>query len=395
MMNWKSYIHEAAQFILSKDGSSNNNSLDLKKKVRLLTNYLKKGTYTFSEWIPSAQPKKDGSYRIIIKPSLNDRIVLRAISSYLSRKLKTEFSLVDDVSFAYQKGKGVRDALLQLKSIYNNGDVILKIDICKFFDNINKDKVIKLLQDYNLDKSIGSLIINSLSPSLRNNEYANEARIQIKNGIPQGNAISAILSNLILLEFDKKTKNMQYLMVRYADDMVFVCKTKEDATDILNWAQNYLNKELGLTIHPLEVGRNGKTIILQDLKKFRLTFLGVEFDGERLIPTKECQYKLIDKIRKILKLEELCVSEKIQKIRTCIAQWCGFYAFTDISSNRLSSISKTINKICTEKIDNEWEYIDLNIYISRSRSKQNRKGIRKLLPPVCFGEEYKWLIVYE
>lgn len=42
MMNWKSYIHEAAQFILSKDGSSNNNSLDMKKKVRSLTNYLKK-----------------------------------------------------------------------------------------------------------------------------------------------------------------------------------------------------------------------------------------------------------------------------------------------------------------------------------------------------------------
>lgn len=395
MMNWKSYIRESAQFILSKDGSPSSNALDLKKKVGLLTNYLKKGSYTFSEWTPAAQPKKDGSYRIIIKPSLNDRIVLRAISSYLSKKFKTDFSLVDEISFAYQKGKGVRDALLQLKSIYHNGDIILKIDICKFFDNIDKYKIIELLQDYNIDIFVNKLIVSSLSPKLRNNEYTAEARIQVENGIPQGNAISAILSNLILLEFDKKTKDMHYHMVRYADDMVFVCKTKDEAIGILTWVQNYLINERGLTIHPLDSERNGKTIILQNLKKNRLTFLGVEFDGERLFPTKECQYKLIYKIHNILKSEELGTNERIQRIKTCIAQWCGFYAFTDISSNRLSSMSKTINKICKKELNDKWEVIDLNIRIRKSRSKQSRKGIKKFLPPVCFGEEYKWLIVYE
>ncbi|MBD5343305.1 MAG: hypothetical protein HDR93_08695 [Bacteroides sp.] len=395
MMNWKSYIRDSTKFILSKDRCSSSNSLELKKKVGLLTNYLKNGTYTFSEWTPATQPKKDGSYRIIIRPSLNDRIVLRAISSYLSKKLKKDFSLVDEISFAYQKGKGVRDALLQLKSIYHDGNVILKIDICKFFDNINKDKIIELLQGYNIDTFVNTLVINSLTPKLRNNEYTDGARVQIENGIPQGNAISAILSNLFLLEFDKKTKDMQYRMVRYADDIIFVCKTIDEAIDILTWAQNYLIKERGLTIHPLDSKRNSKTKILQNLKKNRLTYLGVEFDGVRLIPTKECQYKLVHKILKILKSEELGTNDRIQGIKTCIAQWCGFYAFTDISSRRLSSLSKIINKICKKGLNDEWEFINLNIHILKSRLKQNRKGIRKFLPQVRFGDEYKWLIVYE
>lgn len=394
-MNWDQYLRNALKAILAKGGSKYSKKGDVysthKKKVAFLSSLLVKEDYKFSEWLPTSKPKKDGGHRIIVIPPFYDRVVLRALASLLSKALKNSFSQVDDISFAYQKGKGVRDALMQLKSLYTSGDVILKVDIRKFFDNIDKEILHSLLNNYNIDKYVRFLIEQSLSPKLTTNEYHEEAVNQIKNGIPQGNAISAVLSNLMLLELDMKSKSKNFKMIRYADDMVFVCKNTEDAHSILNWLKNYLKKQRHLDIHPLGYGNDAKTLIISNLKKNKLIYLGVEFDGENLFPTKECQERFVEKIDLTIKSEGVATTEKIAKIKTCINQWCGYYAFTDITRNSLDSLGKTINQLCNYTFADQWAEVNLVEKVTRFRTKQSLRGFHL----TKFGENYNWLMIYD
>lgn len=322
-----------------------------------------------------------------------DRVVLRSISEYLSKFLNPTFKKVKNISFAYQKGRGVRDALIQLKNLYRPGYVVLKVDIYKFFDNINKDILLKLINSYNFDGNIKSLIERSLSPEIEINDCYDEALVKIKNGIPQGNSISSILSNLYLLELDKESKRNNLQMIRYADDILFVCKNIDEAHSLLDWVCNYLKNERKLTIHPLSDNTKGKTVILTDINKNKLIYLGVEFDGNKLLPTKECQNKLISKVIFIIKSKGLESEQKIIDIRKCVKQWCGYYAFTDITHNRLLSMSKCINKYGLHKLGECWEEINLVENIRKSRRKQNNKLLKRVYP-LQFYESYDWLIVY-
>ena len=398
-MNWKLEIKQAFKAILSKSNSRHRSQNNLsnydRKRLNILVKRLNNEDYQFSEWKPSSQPKKDGGQRIIIIPPFYDRIVLRTLASYISKRLKPSFAKVDNISFAYQKGKGVREALIQLKNLYASVDVILKVDIRKFFDNIDKEIVAALLNDYNIHGFVRSLIDQSLSPKLKINDFYDDALTQIDNGIPQGNAISAVLSNLMLLELDMQSKNNGFKMVRYADDMVFICKDIDEAYSILSWVKNYLKSQRNLEIHSLSFEKDAKTQIKLDIKKNKLKFLGVEFDGERLLPTKECQGRFIAKIISVVK-STVSTAEEIAEINTCISQWCGYYAFTDIPDTRLRSLSKKINKLCNSAFnDSAWESVDLLQKIKKFREKQSRKGLKRILPPAKFDDKYKWLMVYD
>lgn len=398
-MDWYKALIKSANEIVSKRTSRHGVTKRLsnynKKRIGVLAKYLRKETYQFAEWKPSCLPKKDGGQRVIIVPPFYDRVVLRALSSYLFHQLKQSFSEVEEISYAYQKNKGVREALIRLKSIYTTGSVVLKVDIRKFFDNIDKRILSVLLDSHGIENYIRSLIDQSLYPKLKINDYFDDAMTQIKNGIPQGNAISAILSNLILHELDVQSKTKGLKMVRYADDMVFVCKNMEQANSILSWVKNYLKSQRNLDIHPLGSEKDAKTQIISNLKKNKLKFLGVEFDGERLLPTKECRDRLIAKIRSVVQ-SEVSAAEKIVEINICINQWCGYYAFTDIPDNHIQSLGNKINQLCEFTFkDVEWKSIDLVQKIKKFKEKQSRKGLKRVLPPAKFDDKYNWLMIYD
>nr|WP_321358851.1 reverse transcriptase domain-containing protein [uncultured Draconibacterium sp.] len=108
--------------------------------------------------------KDNGKYRPLQIPEIRDRLVLKAISILLEEQLSNVLSESDDVSFAYQKGKGVREAVLKMKMSYSHGDVILKADIINVFEEVKKDKLLNELIYPNLtDSSINELIEKAMS----------------------------------------------------------------------------------------------------------------------------------------------------------------------------------------------------------------------------------------
>ena len=356
----------------------------IQKKIRL-------GKYKFNEWYARLDNKKDGGKRPIISPTFKDRIVLSAICEYLNNLLFHHFDRVRNYSYAYQKGKSFRDALLYLKKIYHKRNVILKIDIKKFFENINKQHVLGILAKFPIDPYVFNLITKSLNPILKG-PATKEAYIAIKNGIPQGNAVSSILSNLYLWDLDNYCRREKIKMIRYADDMVFICKKEHTAKTLLSEIEIYLREKRGLEIHQISFDSKAKSSIYNNLKNRHLKYLGVEFDGELLLLNKEYHVRFLKNIKNIINSNS---PDKKELLQNRINQWCEMYAFLHIDKENLDEISEIINTLGQEFLKEDWEEINIFKKFMMCKNKQKRKWFQLKPKHPPFNEEYDWLQYYQ
>lgn len=400
-MEWRKFLNNAWNNFFEKKKSEgaefilylNPFAESYKTRLAVIERHLQRKDYSFGKWKATLIPKKEGSYRPLIIPySISDKIVLKAISDYLSKTLSYLFNSVSSISYAYQKGKSTRDALIQLKKMHHTKNALLKIDIKHFFDEIDKTILLDLLDQQPIDNYVKDLICKGINPIV---DYSNIKKDDIdqfpKGGIPQGNPISSVLSNLYLYELDKLTISKGWKMVRYADDMVFSVSDLKEAQLVLSQVEEYLLKYRNLTIHPLEKSADAKTAIFLKPKKQNMKYLGVIFDGQNLHPTKECCYQIIGRIKTILK-SSTTSEEKAMAIKTAIAQWCGYYAFTDISYNQIKWMSNAINhQINKSKLD--IPKVNISEVILKTKKRQNSR-FAKLFHPIQIGEEHKWLNIY-
>ncbi len=400
-MKWLQLLHNAwKNFYIKKKNSGeviipyiNSFAENYKTRLAVIERHLKRKDYKFGKWKVILIPKKDGGCRPLIIPySISDKLVLKAISEYLYNSLRDVFNDVSSISYAYQKGKSTRDALIQLKRIHTPNNIILKIDIKHFFDEIDKNILTHLLNQYPIDQYVKSLIDNAINPSI---DYSRFKESEIdkfsKGGIPQGIQISAVLSNLYLYELDKLAVSKGWKMVRYVDDMVFSVSNIREAQLILSQVEEYLSKNRKLTIHSLKIASDAKTAIFLNPKKNSMKYLGVIFDGQYLYPTKECCNKLVGKIEAILESSST-YREKEVSIKKAIAQWCGYYAFTDITISQIKRMNNIIN-YQIDKCKLDIPNVDIAVVILKTRKRQNNILV-KLFHPIRFGEEFGWLNIY-
>lgn len=290
-------------------------------------------TFEFSSTRATVIKKDNGKYRPLQIPEIRDRVVLKALAILLEEDLKEILDKSDGVSFAYQQGKGVREAVLSMKSSFRlGGEVILKADIINFFEEVQKNILLNDLIYPNLsDPSLNKLIEKSMSQKLGGLHRLSKKHWPLfKNagkGIPQGNPLSPLLSNIYLSSFDTHLKENNYLMVRYADDFIVIFKSEEEAKGGYKEISNYLKDRHSLKIHPLD-GNGGKTVIINPLNE-DFTFLSIKFDGKEIYPGKETLGILKSKITKAIKISELNVG-LYKEIYELIKKWIALYSYTDI-----------------------------------------------------------------
>lgn len=209
---------------------------ELDSNIAEISKRLLDKTFRFSPTRAAIIKKDNGKYRPLQIPEVRDRVVQKAMAILLEEQLNGILSKSDGVSFAYQQGKGVRDAALRMKSEYlKGGMVILKADIINFFDEVQKDKLLKEIIFPSLtDDSINKLIDESLSQKLKGLKSLKKHRALFQNagkGIPQGNPLSPLLSNIYLSRFDAQLKDDGYSLIRYADDFIVVFGSDEEARE--------------------------------------------------------------------------------------------------------------------------------------------------------------------
>jgi RNA-directed DNA polymerase len=203
----------------------------LQDNLYVIWNRLSSGTYHPSAVRETEIPKKDGSMRKLGIPTLRDRIAQSVIKDYMEKRIDQHFH---EHSYGYRPMKGSQHALEQVRKNCRQYDWVIDLDISKFFDEIDHELLMKAVEAMNEEKWVRMYVSRWLNMRVVDKEGKEQERGG--RGTPQGGVISPLLANIFLhFSIDRWLgKNYPEIsFVRYADDMVIHCKTKEQADAVL------------------------------------------------------------------------------------------------------------------------------------------------------------------
>ena len=198
-------------------------------------------------------------------PTVRDRVVQTALRSVIEPIFEQEFAAH---SYGFRPGRGCKDALRRVDQLLRQGKRwIIDLDFKSYFDTIPHKRLMNQVAGKISDQRILDLIEQFLSQSVMDEmkTWTPEA------GTPQGAVISPLLSNIYLDPLDHLMVKEGFEMVRYADDAVVICESKEDADAAMDLLKQWV-QEAELTLHPT------KTKIVDILEPGGFDFLGYHFE---------------------------------------------------------------------------------------------------------------------
>lgn len=188
-------------------------------------------------------PKPDGGVRKLGIPTVVDRIIQQAIAQQLTPIYEPLFS---DLSYGYRPGRSAQDAILKVKEYAEKGYTqAVLVDLSKYFDTLNHELLMNLLRKNIHDKRVIELIKRYLKAGVMENGLL----VKTEEGSPQGGPLSPLLANIYLNEYDQEMVRRGVPVIRYADDIVVLAKSKRAAERLLETTQRYLEGKLKLKMN--------------------------------------------------------------------------------------------------------------------------------------------------
>jgi group II intron reverse transcriptase/maturase len=188
-------------------------------------------------------PKDNGKERQLGIPTVVDRVIQQAITQMLSPVYEKQFS---SDSYGFRPRRNAHQALQQCQRFLNEGyTYAVDIDLEQFFDTVNHSKLIEVLSRTIKDGRVISLIHRYLQAGVL---VANKFE-QTTVGVPQGGPLSPLLSNIMLNEMDRELESRGHRFVRYADDVVILCRSKRSAMRTMTSIVKYIKEKLFLKVN--------------------------------------------------------------------------------------------------------------------------------------------------
>lgn len=209
----------------------------------LIREQLLLGSYTPSSVLGVKIPKPDGGERQLGIPTLVDRWIQQSITQVLTRIYEPKFS---NASFGFRPKRSAHDALRQAKKyVAEDRCWVVDIDLARYFDTVNHDRLMaRLSQDID-DKRVLRLIRRYLQSGMMQDGVS----IAREQGTPQGGPLSPLLANIVLDELDKELESRGHAFVRYADDVNIYVKSKAAGERLLASLKDFLEKKLRLEVN--------------------------------------------------------------------------------------------------------------------------------------------------
>jgi len=185
-------------------------------------------------------------------------------------------SCVAEHSYGFRPGRGCKDALRQVDALLKAGHLhVVDVDIKGYFDAIPHDRLMALVRERIADGKVLGLLEGFLKQGVMEGTELLKAEGESKQGTPQGGVISPLLANVYLNPLDWLMSSQGYAMIRYADDMVILCRDKEQAEAALETLKNWM-VQAGLTLHPEKT-----RMVDMNLAESHFDFLGYRFKRSR------------------------------------------------------------------------------------------------------------------
>jgi RNA-directed DNA polymerase len=230
-------------------------------------------------------PKGEGKLRPLGIPTVRDRVAQEVIRSLLEPIFEPLFS---ESSFGFRPGRNAHQAIQAVTAAQNRRYCwVMDADIHSFFDTIPHNLIISLVAQQVADGSILKILREFLSAGV----MEDFASLPTLSGTPQGGVISPLLANIVLNLLDHRLMQAGFCFVRYADDFVVLCRNHARANQALDFVDNVLRQELGLSLSP------NKTRIINFVEGF--DFLGFHLTRRRASIRQKSIEKLKDKVRKL------------------------------------------------------------------------------------------------
>lgn len=246
-------------------------------------------------------------------PAVRDRVVQTALRHVLEPIWEAEFA---ETSYGFRPGRGCKDALRRVDGLLKQGyTFVVDADLRKCFDTIPHERLMEVVRQKIADGRVLDLIESYLHAGIMDGSEFQES----EQGTPQGAVVSPLLANLYLNDLDHEAKRQGFEMVRYADDFVMLCRSREEAERALAWVRERVEAK-GLTLHP------DKTRLVDATQKGGFDFLGYHFERGKHWPRR----KSLDKLKERIRAETPRTSGRslrvtIARINEILMGWFGYF----------------------------------------------------------------------
>jgi RNA-directed DNA polymerase len=188
-------------------------------------------------------PKPDGGMRKLGIPTVKDRLLQQAILQVMQRSFDTSFS---EHSYGFRPGRSAKQAVARAQELIAAGrSFVVDLDLEKFFDRVNHDRLMAHLAKRIADKRVLRLIRAFLNAGVMENGLV-EASYE---GTPQGGPLSPLLSNVVLDELDKELERRGHQFVRYADDCNIYTASERAGHRVMASISAFITRHLKLKVN--------------------------------------------------------------------------------------------------------------------------------------------------
>lgn len=304
----------------------------LKEHQRELTDRIYKGKYTPSPVRRVEIPKPDGGVRKLGIPTVIDRTIQQAIAQQLMPIYEPLFI---ETSYGYRPNKSAKDAIQKVKEYAEQGYTFaVTLDLSKYFDTLNHEKLINLLRKEVKDERVIQLIKRYLKSGVMENGVV----MGTEEGSPQGGNLSPLLANVYLNEFDQEFTKRGVPCIRYADDIVLLAKSKRASERLLESSTKYLEETLKLTVNR----EKSRTVSVFAIRNFKYLGFALGRNGSgiyvRVHPKSWKKFK--SKLRELSSRRSVqSIKPSFEEIKVYARGWLNYYGIASMK-NPIEEVNK-------------------------------------------------------